>query len=137
MSTDKDLIPEKPIDHLYDKAVEIIETARNNTYRQINENLVRRNWDLGKLISEEEIRGRDRTELYGLEVIKSLAKRLTLRYGKGFTKTNLYSFTNFYKMFPDIFHTPCGKSFHLLSWSHYRTLLQVLDHVFRSSPSHA
>ena len=123
MATDKDLIPGKPIDQLYDKAVEIIETARNNTYRQINENLVRRNWDLGKLISEEEIRGRDRTELYGLEVIKSLAKQLTLRYGKGFTKTNLYSFTNFYKMFPDIFHTPCGKSFHPLSWSHYRTLL--------------
>ncbi|MCH5258071.1 MAG: DUF1016 family protein [Lachnospiraceae bacterium] len=132
MATDKDLIPEKPINQLYDKAVEIIETARNNTYRQINENLVRRNWDLGKLISEEEIRGRDRTELYGLEVIKSLAKRLTLRYGKGFTKTNLYSFTNFYKMFPDIFHTACGKSFHLLSWSHYRTLLQVLDDAGRA-----
>lgn len=79
MAIDKNLIPEKPIDQLYDKAVEIIETARNNTYRQINENLVRRNWDLGKLISEEEIRGRDRTELYGLEVIKSLANRLTLR----------------------------------------------------------
>ena len=131
MAIYKDLIPGKPIDQLFNKAVEIIETARNNTYRQINENLVRRNWDLGKLISEEEIQGRDRTELYGLEVIKSLAKRLTLRYGKGFTKTNLYSFTNFYKMFPNIFHTTCGKSFQLLSWSHYRTLLQVLDDAGR------
>ena len=51
MATEKDLIPGKPIDQLYDKAVEIIETARNNTYRQINENLVRRNLNLGKLIS--------------------------------------------------------------------------------------
>lgn len=127
MAIDKNLIQEKPIDQLYDKAVEIIETARNNAYRQINENLVRRNWDLGKLISDEEIRGRDRTELYGLEVIKSLAKRLTLRYGKGFTKTNLYSFTNFYKMFPNIFHSVSGKSSVLLTWTHYRTLIQVLD----------
>lgn len=127
MATDKDLIPGKPIDQLYDKAVEIIETARNNAYRQINENLVKRNWELGKLISEEEIRGRDRSELYGLEVIKSLAKRLTLRYGKGFTKTNLYSFTNFYKIFPNIFHSSSGKSSVLLTWTHYRTLIQVLD----------
>ena len=52
MATDKDLFSGKPIDQLYDKAVEIIETARNNTYRQINENLVKRNWELGKLISE-------------------------------------------------------------------------------------
>ena len=131
MSINKDLIQEKPLDQLYDKAVEIIETARNNTYRQINENLVRRNWDLGRLISEEEIRGRDRTELYGLEVIKSLAKRLTLLYGKGFTKTNLYSFANFYKRFPKIFHSLSGKSSVLLTWTHYRTLLQVLDDAGR------
>ena len=55
----------------------------------------------------------------------------TNAYGKGFTKTNLYSFYSFYKMFPNIFHTPCGKSLSLLSWSHYRTLVQVHDPVAR------
>ena len=65
--------------------------------------------------------------MYGHEVIKTLAKRLTLRYGKGFTNTNLYSFTNFYKMFPNIFHSVSGKSSVLLTWTHYRTLLHVLD----------
>ena len=63
--------------------------------------------------------------------MKNLSERLTNAYGKGFTKTNLYSFYSFYKMFPNIFHTSCGKSLSLLSWSHYRTLVQVHDPVVR------
>ncbi|MDE5662702.1 MAG: hypothetical protein K2L35_02060 [Muribaculaceae bacterium] len=55
---------------------------------------------------------------YGASVIKELSKRLTATYGKGFTKTNLYSFVNFYKMFPQIFHAVSGKSSNLLSWTH-------------------
>lgn len=87
---------------------------------------MRRNWELGQIIAEEELNGQDRAQ-YGASVIKELSKRLTATYGKGFTKTNLYSYVNFYNMFPQIFHTMCGKSATLLSWSHYRTLLQELN----------
>lgn len=104
----------------------VIETARNTTYRQINENLVRRNWEIGRLISEEELRGQDRAE-YGLEIIKFLAKRLTAKYGKGFTKSYLYSFVNFYKFYPKIFQSTIGKSEPLLSWTHYYILVQELN----------
>jgi predicted nuclease of restriction endonuclease-like (RecB) superfamily len=34
-------------------------------------------------------------------------------------------------MFPEIFHTVCGKSAGVLSWSHYRILLQVNDKTAR------
>lgn len=54
---------------------------------------------------------------------------MTAEYGKGFTKTNLYHFYSFYKAYPEIFHSTSGKS--LLSWTHYRTLLQVNDKVAR------
>lgn len=57
--------------------------------------------------------------------MKNLSERLTHTYGKGFTKTNLYSFYSFYKAFPNIFHSLSGKSVPLLSWTHYRVLLQV------------
>lgn len=114
------------IDALYSRASSVIEQARETAYRQINEALVKRNWELGKLIAEEELNGQDRA-IYGASIIKGLSKRLTATYGKGFTKTNLYSFTNFYQMFPKIFHTACGKSPILLSWSHYRTLIQELN----------
>ncbi len=84
------------IDALYTRASSVIEQARETAYRQINEALVRRNWELGKLIAEEELNGKDRA-LYGAAIIKGLSKRLTSNYGKGFTKTNLYSFIYFYK----------------------------------------
>lgn len=114
------------IEPLYNRASAIIEDARSKAYRQVNENLVRRNWELGKIIAEEELNGGDRAK-YGASVIKELSRRLTATYGKGFTKTNLYSYVNFFNMFPRIFHTLCGKSADLLSWSHYRILIQELD----------
>ncbi|MCH5318114.1 MAG: hypothetical protein J1E38_00195 [Paramuribaculum sp.] len=119
MEVYKDLTLTQPLDSLYNNAVEVIDSARERAYKQINESLVRRNWELGKLIAEEEIRGRERSEIYGLDVIKSLSKRLTEKYGKGFSKTNLYSYVNFYKMFPEIFHLTSGKSRSLLTWTHY------------------
>lgn len=108
---------------------EIIEVSRENAYQAVNFALVRRNWLLGRRIAEEELNGENRAE-YGLEVIKTLSKELTSEYGRGFTKTNLYNFYLFYKTFPEIFHAASGKSASL-SWTHYRTLLQVKDEKAR------
>lgn len=127
MEFDKSLNETKSeFDVLLVQAAQLIEQARKTAYRQINETLVRRNWLLGKLIAEEELKGENRAK-YGAEVIKWLSKHLTAVYGKGFTKSNLYNFTRFYEMFPKIFHTVSGKSAILLSWSHYRTLIQELN----------
>lgn len=56
---------------------------------------------------------------------------MSAEYGKGFTKSNLYSFYSFYKTYPEIFQTASGKSQELLSWSHYAVLLQVNDEKAR------
>lgn len=60
-----------------------------------------------------------------------LADYLTENYGKGFAKTNLYQFVQFYKCFPDIFHAVSGKSLSL-AWTHYRALLRVTDDAARN-----
>ena len=112
-------------DILYD-VKEIIEISQKRAHQSVNFILVQRNWLLGYRIAEEELKGNNRAE-YGKEIIKKLAKELTEIYGKGFTKTNLYSFYSFYKTFPEIFHSVSGKSYQLLSWTHYRVLLQVND----------
>lgn len=106
----------------------IIDSSREAAYQAVNTALVQRNWLMGYRIAEEELQGENRAE-YGASVIKKLAKQLTAEYGKGFTKTNLYHFYSFYKAYPEIFHSTSGKS--LLSWTHYRTLLQVNDKVAR------
>ena len=69
---------------------------------------------------------------YGASVIKKLSKELTEEYGKGFEETSLYWFVRFYKGFPEIFDTVCKKSVLRLSWSHFRTLLQVEDSSART-----
>ena len=136
-------------DNLLQDTQHIIEVARNLAYKALNLAMIQRNWLLGKRISEEELQRKDRAK-YGEEVIKKLAVELTKIYGNGFDSSNLYKFIDFYKTFPEIFHAVSGESypeildtaskikfdefrhtclnsFSLLTWSHYRTLLQVED----------
>ncbi len=109
----------------------IIESSQRAAYQAVNTALVQRNWLLGCRIASEEMQGEDRAK-YGAEVIKRLAKELSAEYGKGFTKSSLYSFYAFYKAYPNIFQTPSGISVQLLSWSHYTVLLQVKDEKARA-----
>ena len=104
----------------------IIESAREYAYKTVNVALLKRNWLIGYRIAEEELKGKDRAN-YGVEIIKKLAKELTKEYGKGFDRSNLYRFLSFYKNFPQIVDSLGRQSNRLLSWTHYRILLQVLD----------
>ena len=94
---------------IFKDAQNIIEQTQKYAYQAVNTAMIHRNWMLGKRIADEELQGENRAE-YGKEVIKKLSEYLSKIYGKGFTKSNLYQFIQFYKFFPDIFHTPSGKS---------------------------
>ena len=107
------------INTLYDTISQIIEEARNTVYRTANFSMVKTYWNIGKTIVEEEQNGADRAE-YGKKLIEQLAKKLSKKYGKGFTETNLKYMRQFYHFFE--------KSHALrdeLSWTHYRLLLKV------------
>ena len=113
-------------DNVLEDVCSIIESARDYAYKSVNIALVERNWLIGYRIAEEELKGNDRAD-YGLEIIKKLSKELTKQYGKGFDRSNLYRFLSFYKNFPQIVDELSRQSGNLLSWTHYRTLLQVFD----------
>ena len=117
-------------DNILKDVQNIIEVSQKEAYRSVNTILSQRNWLIGYRIAEEELDGEERAE-YGAEVIKRLSKELTKKYGKGYTKTNLYNFYRFYKCFPEIFHSASGKSAFKLTWTHYRILLQVHDETAR------
>lgn len=118
---------------LFRDSCNIIEQSQASAYRSVNEILVKRNWLLGKRIQQDVLK-EQRAE-YGEQVVVNLAKALTNRYGKGFTKTNLYHFISFYQAWPNIFHAVSGKCLSTvddvcpntpirLSWTHYRIILQ-------------
>lgn len=106
-------------DDLYLKIKNILQSARDNTYRHINFVMVDAYWNIGKQIVEDEQRGKERAE-YGSYLIKELSSRLTKEFGKGFTTTNLKMMRQFYQAFPNS-HTLCDQ----LSWSHYRLIIRV------------
>ena len=76
------------------------------------------NWQTGKYIVEYELKGKDRAE-YGRQLLVNLAKDLTARNGKGFSRSNLVYMRKFYLAFPI-----CETVSHKLTWSHYFELLK-------------
>ena len=104
----------------------IIESSQKAAYQAVNTTLVQRNWMIGYRIAEEEFGGEERSE-YGLKVIKKLSKELTNLYGKGYDRGTLYRCLRFYRMFPEIVASLRQQSGIILSWTHYRILLQVED----------
>jgi len=110
---------------LLDDIGSTIQTARFNAITVVNTELVKANWGIGKHIIEFEQKGKEKAE-YGIALLSDLSKDLKLRYGKGFSKSNLYSCRLFYLKYPK-FQTVSGK----LSWSHYVELISLTDDLER------
>lgn len=127
---DNNLVQYVKTDDILQDMRNIIEFSQVKAYQAINVALVQRNWLLGRRIAEEELEGKDRAN-YGKESIKHLSEELTFLYGKGFDYSSLYKYARFYRYFPNILDSVSTKSTELLSWTHYRVLLQVEDKVAR------
>ena len=115
MTNSKDI---KPPD-FYSQIKQILQTARDKAYRQINFIMVEAYWNIGKQIVDEEQNGEDRAK-YGSYLIKELSIQLTAEFGKGFSKRNIHNMIKFYTYFP-IVQTLSAQ----LSWSHYILLLKI------------
>ena len=123
-------------EEFYNDLSSIIESARQSAYQMVDRILVIRNWLLGKRIAEEELSG-THAERYGEKIVSELARTLTKQYGKGFDKRSLYLYVQFYQAYPKIVNSLRSQSLMaldglvfteiMLSWTHYRTLMQVKD----------
>ncbi len=73
----------------------LILSARTTVARGVDLVQVHTNFEIGRRIVEQELKGKSRAA-YGKEVMKSLADRLTGEFGKGFSQTNLKLMRLFY-----------------------------------------
>ncbi len=80
---------------LYSQIVDLLQSARNQVVRTVNQTMVRTYFEIGKMLVEEEQGGEERAE-YGKELLKGLSKVLTKEFGKGFSVTNLKQMRQFY-----------------------------------------
>lgn len=111
----------KPVknDDLYLNIKNILQSARDNAYRQVNFIMVEAYWNIGQQIVEEEQNGKDRAE-YGSYLIKELSSKLSKDFGTGFSKQNLWNMRQFYSYFPIL-----SSLRRELSWTHYKMILRV------------
>jgi hypothetical protein len=92
------------------------------------------NW---KRIFEQEERGGERAG-YGERIVEQLARDLSARFGRGFSRSNVFQMRQFYLACRARVQTPSGQ-FDLpfpLSWPHYVRLLTVADDAARDYYEH-
>lgn len=107
------------------RIAKVIAHARKAVYRSTNTILLKTYWEIDKLIIEDEQNGKNRA-VYGRAVLKSLATKLTLEFGKGFDESNLRNMRNFFLAF-QIWDAVRPE----LSWTHYRIIIGVDNQYLR------
>ncbi|UUV22215.1 PDDEXK nuclease domain-containing protein [Paenimyroides aestuarii] len=129
----------------FSQIVDLLQSARSNVVRAINQTMVLTYFEIGRMIVEEEQGGKERAA-YGKQLLKELSKVLTKEFGRGFSVQNLERMRSFYLAY-SISSTALRISkkgqtmsdelqneksqtisaqFHL-SWSHYLKLLRIDD----------
>ena len=86
-------------DGLLADVVHVISEARRSAGRAVNAAMTATYWLIGRRIIEEEQRGAARAD-YGDELVKRLAQDLSRRFGRGFSKRNLWQMRAFYLAWP-------------------------------------
>lgn len=97
---------------------ELLLLGREQAGRAINTILVQTYWQIGRHIVEFEQDGKDKAE-YGTNLLNRLSKDLSLEFGKGFGRSNLFYIRKLYLSFQN-----SGTLSHKLAWSHYYEILK-------------
>lgn len=118
-------LAKKDYDNLLNDIGIILESGRRQAYAAVNSILVKTYWEIGKNIVEYEQKGKEKAE-YGSSLLDNLSRDLRDRYGKGFSRSNVYLMRLFYLNYSN-FQTVSGK----LSWSHLIELLSINDNLER------
>ena len=122
----------------YDKIIRLLNVARKSVVQTVNKTMVYTYFEIGKIIIEEEQKGKTRAE-YGKKILQGLSERLSKEFGRGFSVTNLKQMRQFFLTYSkgQTLSGEFGKNKSetvsrisdsidfQLSWSHYLFLVRV------------
>lgn len=122
----------------FENVSNVLDKARKNAKTAVNLSMVYAYYEIGKIIVEEEQRGKQRA-VYGTQLVNELSAYLTRMYGKGFSVGNLKNIRQFYRVystdqigetvfsqFENLPMVDTGRRF-FLSWSHYLKLMRITN----------
>jgi len=105
----------------------LILATRERMVIQVNSELALLYWDIGERIRREILGGQ--RAAYGKQVVATLAQRLKVAFGRGFTQDNLSRMIRLAELFPD--RQIVGTLSQQLSWSHFVEILPLSDPLQR------
>lgn len=143
----KNILPENPEDSvpelkiLCQKAVNLIDRARNTAIREVNLVQLLTYYTLGKWILEVQQGGSGRAK-YGKRVLETLSDALNQAFGKGYSVSTLTNIRKFYEIYKSQISPPLVTDFaeqnsqplvtkfgndvpFRLSWTHYLILMRI------------
>src|ERR1017187_867710 len=77
----------------------ILHRAQGTAYKAVNSVMVVAYWHVGRLIVEDEQKGKRKAE-YGKAVLQDLSDRLNKEFKEGFSVQSLWNMRQFYNTFP-------------------------------------
>ncbi|VXC19814.1 conserved hypothetical protein [Flavobacterium sp. 9AF] len=135
---------------LFQQVVDLLQNARQQVLRTVNSTMVYTYFEIGRIIVEEEQKGKERAE-YGKQLLKGLSEQLKKEFGKGFSVDNLQNMRKLFLIYSNyetassISENSVSKSetvssnsnlinsdykfavSFILTWSHYVFLLSIDD----------
>lgn len=99
----------------------ILLNARNHVSVEVNHTLLKTYMEIGKIIVEDAVSHNSDND-YESKTISYLSKELTKKFGRGFSRANIWNMITFYKEYGSV-QTLSER----LSWSHYCELLSISD----------
>ena len=113
--------------NLVDEISDLIGSARQKVAREYNSSHVLLCWYIGNRLNKEFVQ-KDRSE-YGEQIIANLSYQLSAKYGKGYSRPNLFRMLKFVRIFPEL--EIVSTLSRQLSWSHFILICGIEDKIKR------
>lgn len=107
---------------------QMIDEAKQSIASKVNLRLTKLYWSIGRRVNKEILR-KERAK-YGESIVASVAKQLSLHYGKGFSEKSLRRMIQFGELFPD--EEIVALLLRQLSWTHFTVLIPIKDEMKRN-----
>lgn len=125
ISKNNELTNDSKLNSLADSITNLIDNAKSKVALSVTNIMVQTYWQIGKYIVEFEQKGNAKAE-YGTNLLTNLAKLLTLKIGKGYSRPNLNNMRKFYVLYPNL-----SDMSDKLSWSHICEIIKIDDELER------
>ena len=116
------------LDNLLGELRQMIDQTRESIATTVNMKLTMLYWRLGNRVRKEILK-EERAE-YGRSIVASVARQLTLNYGKGFSEKSLRRMIQFGEAFTD--EQTIISLARQLTWTHFMVILPIKDTIKRN-----